>query len=706
MIIQRQFNLPYGIQAERQFFFPYGLTLSRQWSAFFAIQVERQWSASYRFPVARQWSATYALRVERQWVATFSVRVECQWSMPYRLPVEKQWGLPFAIRVERQWSAPYRLPVVQQWSAPYAVEVERQWQASFRLSVDRQWSAFWADHAVVKGWSMPWQRPVTKGWTVPIHFSVGRSWSLPYTLRLTIQQQWSAPYSGSITVSGQWRLSFDLKAWNPVDLGWRFFWDLLPSVMAFDATAEATMDHPGSSPVRLLATDIGIAEGEYAWTGRMEVASIWNYQRLAIDDPITLSVGGEAYSLLIDNRTLSHFGGDRPRMEIAGISPSAMLASPRATPFEKTWNNAVQAREACEEAVGMAIDWQLLDWLIPAGRLSVYNAAPLEVVRTIAKAAGGVVETKPDGTLRVRHLFPVPVPEWQDAIPDHVLTDVADNLSITESHRFRKRINRVSIRDYLPTTGHLSAELDDRAEGLNLGRTSFTPGSTAHFLVNAGQGVTVTGVNASGGSLFPGARQLFQMTEDLVFSGSNQARLSKPARSLDAWIWMGRNLGGLTLESDSQTITASNAGLAMVRIKYSVETEAWGLSSPNTLGGENAFPIQVQVTAADEDNPGSGEAIFQRGSGQFPGEDISEPLLSGLLAKQSRGRAEIDAGEELQEISLTCVHRPGIMPGDLAEVHDALMGKSWRGKVVGVSHSTQGPVTTTSLDLVRRVPVS
>ncbi|MBF0153993.1 MAG: hypothetical protein HQL64_09670, partial [Magnetococcales bacterium] len=91
----------------------------------------------------------------------------------------------------------------------------------------------------------------------------------------------------------------------------------------------------------------------------------------------------------------------------------------------------------------------------------------------------------------------------------------------------------------------------------------------------------------------------------------------------------------------------------------------------------------------------------QRGDGAFRGADISDPLLSTDEAKRSRGRAEIDAGEALQEVSLTCLHRPGLMPGQLVEVHDALMGRSWRGKITSVSHSAQGNKLITSLELLR-----
>lgn len=42
------------------------------------------------------------------------------------------------------------------------------------------------------------------------------------------------------------------------------------------------------------------------------------------------------------------------------------------------------------------------------------------------------------------------------------------------------------------TTGHLSAEIDARTDGLNGGKTAFTPGETVYLLVYASANVTVT----------------------------------------------------------------------------------------------------------------------------------------------------------------------------------------------------------------------
>ena len=133
---------------------------------------------------------------------------------------------------------------------------------------------------------------------------------------------------------------------------------------------------------------------------------------------------------------------------------------------------------------------------------------------------------------------------------------------------------------------------------------------------------------------------------------------------------------------------------------------SWGLSAPTLVAGLDEYPVQVHLTCTTGESLGTGEIFCQRGDGAFRGEDISDPLLTTDDAKRSRGRAEIDAGESLQEVSLVCLHRVGLMPGQLVEVHDALMGQSWRGKITSVSHAAKGNKLTTSLEIVRYVEPS
>ncbi|MBF0422628.1 MAG: hypothetical protein HQL73_06520 [Magnetococcales bacterium] len=454
--------------------------------------------------------------------------------------------------------------------------------------------------------------------------------------------------------------------------------------------------------MQVLSAELGIAEGEYAWTARFQVATPDDYQRIQVDDDLTVTIGGESYALIVDNKELQRTGGRKESFVVAAISPTSRLSPAKGRLFDKTWDMPVQARAAAEEVAGQPVDWNLIDWWIPGGRLAVTRAAPLDIIKTIAGAAGGVVMTRPDGVLAVRHAFPTPVPSWSSVTVDHILTDTLDNLSSRESYRSQRRVNRVVVRGYLPGNPDLSVEIDDRDDGLNAGRTVFHGGETVSFLAHSGSEIAGIRASSSAGELFPRARQAYQITRDLAFDQANLATLDKPVTSIDAVVWLGNDLGALRLGSDGRTVMSDRVGLAIARVTCTVKAAAWGLCAPFSLGGgQSRFAIRVQVTGDVTAQSGDGEIICQRGDGEFFGDDISDPLLVGTQEMLSRGRMAIDSGEKFQEIQLTCVFRPGIMPGHLIEVHDAMMGRSWRGQVTGVQHVIHVPKVTTVIDILR-----
>ncbi|MBF0341888.1 MAG: hypothetical protein HQL95_13135 [Magnetococcales bacterium] len=455
----------------------------------------------------------------------------------------------------------------------------------------------------------------------------------------------------------------------------------------------------------VISATLSQAEQDFAWSGTLEVTNPASFQKIRINDPIELELGGETYKLIVENKTLERDGVGMPRLTVSVISPTVRFTLPRAAPLDKVWDSPVWAKDAAEEVICEAIQWELVNWIIPGGRLAFHEAAPLDVVRTIAAAAGGLVESLPDGTLRVRHRFPVAVPTWATASVDHVLTDEADNLSCRESHILRTMVNKVLVRGYLPSgAGFLSVEADSRPDGMNHGRTSFFAGDTAHLLVHAGDDIALEDPLVSAGVILPGGWQVITVTQDLVFNRVATATLDKPATAIDSVIWLGNDLGDFTLESDNRTVSVPNAGVAIARVTYRSMARSWGLSSPSTVAGLSEYPVQVHFDGTNGDAPGTGALFCQRGDGAFRGTDISDPLLTTDEAKRSRGRAEIDAGEALQEVSMTCLYRPGFMPGQLVEVHDALIGQSWRGKITSVSHAAQWAKLITSLEILRVQP--
>lgn len=78
--------------------------------------------------------------------------------------------------------------------------------------------------------------------------------------------------------------------------------------------------------------------------------------------------------------------------------------------------------------------------------------------------------------------------------------------------------------------------------------------------------------------------------------------------------------------------------------------------------------------------------VVFRGVGDKKGQDIVEALLSSTSAKLERGRVELDEhAMPIQTVTMDVTYRPGVRLGQLVEVHDSTQGKSWRGKIAGIT---------------------
>jgi len=142
--------------------------------------------------------------------------------------------------------------------------------------------------------------------------------------------------------------------------------------------------------------------------------------------------------------------------------------------------------------------------------------------------------------------------------------------------------------------GFLSAEIDDRVDGPNAGKTSFLPGETAHFLVFKSANVTYDPPIPSAGSVTSSGATTVQRTEDLTFADTDTANLQVPADSIDEVTWLGNSLGNLTL-TDSQTVKASAVGVAVARVKYTAPADAHALQSPASVAELPDFSILVYI---------------------------------------------------------------------------------------------------------------
>ncbi len=144
---------------------------------------------------------------------------------------------------------------------------------------------------------------------------------------------------------------------------------------------------------------------------------------------------------------------------------------------------------------------------------------------------------------------------------------------------------------------HVSAELDDRPEGLNQGRNSFLPGETAFFLIFRTPNIRIDRIIPSAGSVINAHAGQVRRTEDISFDDAATSSLSVPASSIQSVTWLGNSLGGLALQGDRTTVKATNSGVAVARVTYATTPDAYGIVSPPHVNGEIDFSITVVIKA-------------------------------------------------------------------------------------------------------------
>lgn len=144
---------------------------------------------------------------------------------------------------------------------------------------------------------------------------------------------------------------------------------------------------------------------------------------------VIATINGEPFRLLVETLTRDRRFG-RADLRIGGRSRSAWLASPHAPTLTRYNTEARTAQQLLEDAltmngvsIGWAVDWQITDWLVPAGAWS-HQGSYIDAAVRIAEAAGAVIQPHPTApTLRVRHRYPATPWEWPDATPDIALPE-------------------------------------------------------------------------------------------------------------------------------------------------------------------------------------------------------------------------------------------------------------------------------------------
>lgn len=167
----------------------------------------------------------------------------------------------------------------------------------------------------------------------------------------------------------------------------------------------------------------------WAWsfTAQVPRAALAVFDMDAGGDPkvLTATVNGTAFGVIAES-VVSDRQFNTGNLTITGRGLIAGLADPYAPTL--TFGNAEDrtAQQIVADvltnngvSLGWAVDWQMTDWLVPAGAWA-FQGTYMTAVQAIAAAAGGYVQpTANDQTVRVLPLFPAAPWDWSGLTVDY-----------------------------------------------------------------------------------------------------------------------------------------------------------------------------------------------------------------------------------------------------------------------------------------------
>ncbi len=234
-------------------------------------------------------------------------------------------------------------------------------------------------------------------------------------------------------------LSYDERCKHREPSGWRDAYTYVPPplipwgvvkrcyVMNNLATLTRVSD---SAPIQAKSLSLSCDMDSWGWqlNAGLDVG-----QDIALVDPsvagpveVEAVINGHTWRAQVDgwnnNRVFSGSG-----RRAVGRSLSAELAAPGATPLTYVEASQRTARQLAEDVLlnsGWTLDWQLVDWLVPGGILSVENQTPMQVLKRIAESSGGFVYTHMEtATIHILPRWSAMPWEFATATPDMIIPE-------------------------------------------------------------------------------------------------------------------------------------------------------------------------------------------------------------------------------------------------------------------------------------------
>lgn len=452
------------------------------------------------------------------------------------------------------------------------------------VAVSGRAELMWANTQVVcRTIAFPWSEKLAGWMRLEWASRVSRRMAFPWGKTTPVAKRLVAPWALTSPLQGGVVFPWDISSRHRAAASCRLPWTAPADGQVIDSSVVLLAgDGRWLSPRRVT---VSASENSPYWQADITLGGEEEFLQLETGEQLTLTMCGYTFSLRLDERGENAQGPAGRTWSAKALSPVAWLDTPYALSGDISFLAGTTAKEAVESLLGgvVTLAWSLPDWTLPTAGLAFTSATPLAAARSIVEAIGGLLESRPDGSVVARRRYRVAPADFTSAVPDVNLYDSEATVRSTSTINV-EIVNRLTIGN-----GGASDSSSDRIEF----EADTNPLSgTVRAWPSPWRPVSLVHTGRPSVSITPKGIRVWEIEETVEFK-DGAARLSTPAQALLEVTWLHTDLGGVLLDGD--TLTASyGLGYSLAKVRYSTRAYVWAVAD------DQVEEVQFLLEDADE----------------------------------------------------------------------------------------------------------
>jgi hypothetical protein len=369
------------------------------------------------------------------------------------------------------------------------------------------------------------------------------------------------------------------------------------TVVQYTPTASLVVN---GKDINFVSVSVEMGLDKYCIIVDVQLPSAVDYENCESLASAVLTIDGTNYNLFVESKTKSaSINGYEYAIEC--LSETAKLDSPYSDPIIKEYSTKVLASVVINEMAaiqGITVDNQLIDWELYPLTFSIQEETPLEVIRRIVNVVGGIIQTKPDGTLLLISEYQVSPKDWTTSTPEGIFSLETNIVQISESPVVNPGYNAFIITNQ----GSDSKTITLREEDVN-STTKIIKGFQVPF-----DEANPPTLETSGGPIVTIQREDYPIIEQIPVVEDNEfeweiveflewtGKTSYPIYEIVEYEWIEEDLGDITFKEEG-TLTVDSSlydAESLLRIKYNTKYWKWTVTGVTDKHTQFFVPVETE----------------------------------------------------------------------------------------------------------------